>query len=83
MAVTFDASLLNKNLNFFHEMVCEASSYLLYKPDFSNWAITDPSISPKNLPTCVKRNTEIKYIINIHRDYNTEWGITYDPFRGL
>lgn len=71
MAVTFDAFLLNKTLISF-KMVFEGSSYLLYKPDFSNWAITDPSISPKNLPTCVKRNTEITYISNIDRDYNTE-----------
>ncbi len=34
--------------------VSEESSYLLNRPDFSNWAMTDPSISPKNLPTCVK-----------------------------
>ncbi len=40
----------------------EESSYLLNRPDFNNWAMTDPSISPKNLPTCVKgyRDRETK-----------------------
>lgn len=44
--------------------VFEGFSYLLYKPVFSNWAMTDPSISPKNLPTCVKRNiTLVTYAV--------------------
>lgn len=45
-----------KGIKIRKEKVFEGFSYLLYKPVFSNWAMTDPSISPKNLPTFVKRN---------------------------